>query len=46
MTGLGATDAEKAAELEAYQHRTCEKWKAELMTRSQQICVFVVNPMS
>lgn len=35
VTGLGATEAEKVAGLQAAQHKRCEKWKVELMNKSQ-----------
>lgn len=35
ITGVGGTKDERAAEMDANHHTTCEKWKRELMTYSQ-----------
>ncbi|KAI0652369.1 peptidase M76 family-domain-containing protein [Trametes meyenii] len=42
ITGLGATAEERAAEMEAYHHQKCEKWKRELMTYSPAV-VFMLK---
>ncbi len=42
ITGLGGTQEERAADMEAYHHRMCEKRKRELMTYSQYPCVLVL----
>ena len=35
ITGLGVTEEERLADIDAYHGRTCEKWKRELMNYSQ-----------
>jgi hypothetical protein len=35
VTGLGVTEEERLDELRAFQGKTCEKWKRELMTYSK-----------
>ena len=35
ITGLGGTKEERAADMDAYHHQTCEKWKREMMNYSQ-----------
>ncbi|KAI0778690.1 peptidase M76 family-domain-containing protein [Trametes elegans] len=37
ITGLGGTKEERAVDMEAYHHQTCEKWKRELMTYSPAV---------
>ncbi len=34
ITGVGGTKEERAADMDAKHHTTCEKWKMELMTYS------------
>ena len=40
ITGVGGTKEERTADMEAYHHDTCEKWKNELMTYSQYQWVY------
>lgn len=35
VTGLAGTKSEQMADLEEHKHKTCEKWKIELMNYSQ-----------
>ncbi|KAI0334437.1 hypothetical protein GY45DRAFT_1431638 [Cubamyces sp. BRFM 1775] len=42
ITGLGGTPEERTADMEAYHHKTCEKWKRELMTYSPAV-VFMMK---
>ena len=35
ITGIGMTEEERTAELEAHHGRTCDKWKREMMNYSQ-----------
>ncbi|RDX51921.1 hypothetical protein OH76DRAFT_1400822 [Lentinus brumalis] len=42
ITGLGGTQEERAADMEAYHHRMCEKRKRELMTYSPAV-VFMMK---
>lgn len=37
MTGVGQTAEQKADRLAEHQHRSCEKWKNELVTYSQSL---------
>ena len=39
ITGLGGTQEQREADMEAHHHKKCEKWKRELMTYSQYQCV-------
>ena len=39
ITGLGGTQEQREADMEAHRHKKCEKWKRELMTYSQYQCV-------
>ncbi|GBE77528.1 peptidase M76 family-domain-containing protein [Sparassis latifolia] len=42
MTGLGGSQEERLADLEEHHHRTCEKWKRELMNYSPAV-VFMLK---
>lgn len=42
ITGVGVTEQERAADLEAHQIQTCEKWKRELMNNSPAV-VFMLK---
>ncbi|KAI0718932.1 peptidase M76 family-domain-containing protein [Cerioporus squamosus] len=42
ITGLGGTQEERAADMEASHHKKCEKWKRELMTYSPAV-VFMMK---
>jgi len=42
VTGLGITEEERLEALQAFQHKTCEKWKKELMNYSPAV-VFMLK---
>ncbi|KIP11769.1 hypothetical protein PHLGIDRAFT_99235 [Phlebiopsis gigantea 11061_1 CR5-6] len=43
ITGVGMSEQERRADLQVYQHETCEKWKRELMSNSPGVTFMLEN---